>query len=130
VAFIKTYHEVGLDRSGIQLVASGATLLNDELQTMGNATLGTNRASHYSAPGNRPAHRKFIEEWKKACGRGHGAESRGAAFYAGRPQQQTYLRTPYGNPNVECCSNVLMVRTIPQPVIPIRHGAGHTAPNF
>jgi hypothetical protein len=30
------------------------------------------------------------------------------------------------NPNVECCSTVLMVRTIPHSVIPIRHRAGHT----
>jgi hypothetical protein len=56
VAFIKTYHDVGLDRSGIQLVASGATLLNDELQTMGNAALGVIGASHYSTPANRPVH--------------------------------------------------------------------------
>jgi hypothetical protein len=46
VAFIETYHELGHDRSGIQLVASGASLLDDELQTMGNAALGINGASH------------------------------------------------------------------------------------
>jgi hypothetical protein len=93
VAFIKTYQEVGLDRSGTQRVACGAALPNDELQTMGNAALGVIGASHYSASGNRPVHRKFIEERKKACGRGHGAQSRGAAYYAGRPQQHTHLST-------------------------------------
>jgi hypothetical protein len=56
VAFIKTYQDVGLDRSGTQLVACGATLPNDELQTMGNAALGVIGASHYSAPANRPVH--------------------------------------------------------------------------
>lgn len=68
VAVIKTYRELGLDRSGIQLVASGATLPDDELQTMGDAALGIVSASHYSASAHRPANRAFVEEWKTAYG--------------------------------------------------------------
>jgi branched-chain amino acid transport system substrate-binding protein len=67
-AFIKTYHELGLDKAGIQLVASGGTLPDDELRNMGDAALGIISASHYSASGDRPANRAFVAEWKKAYG--------------------------------------------------------------
>jgi branched-chain amino acid transport system substrate-binding protein len=67
-AFIKAYHELGLDTAGIQLVTSGGTLPDDELRNMGDAALGVISASHYSASGDRPANRAFVAEWKKAYG--------------------------------------------------------------
>ncbi len=67
-AFIKTYHELGLDGAGIQLVTSGGTLPDDELRNMGDSALGVISASHYSASGDRPANRAFVAEWKKAYG--------------------------------------------------------------
>jgi branched-chain amino acid transport system substrate-binding protein len=67
-AFIKSYHALGLDNSGIRLVASGGTLPDDELKNMGDAALGVISASHYSASGDRPANRAFVAEWKKAYG--------------------------------------------------------------
>lgn len=70
VAFVKTFHELGLDHSGIQLMASGGTLPDDELQSMGDAVLGAISSSHYSASGDRPANRKFIAVWKKEYGAG------------------------------------------------------------
>ena len=68
IAAVKDFHELGLDRSGIQLMASGATLPDDELQSMGGGVLGAISSSHYSASGDRPANRKFVEAWKRAYG--------------------------------------------------------------
>jgi len=67
-SFIKAYHELGLDHSGIQLVASGGVLPDDELKNMGDAALGVISASHYSASGDRPANRAFVAAWKKEYG--------------------------------------------------------------
>jgi len=67
-SFIKAYHELGLDQSGIQLVASGGVLPDDELRNMGDAALGVISASHYSASGDRPANRAFVAAWKKEYG--------------------------------------------------------------
>ncbi len=67
-SLIKAYHELGLDKSGIQLVASGATVPDDELKNMGDAALGVISASHYSASGDRPANRAFVAAWKKEYG--------------------------------------------------------------
>jgi branched-chain amino acid transport system substrate-binding protein len=66
--FIKAYHDLGLAAAGIQLIGPNAIVPDDELKNMGEAALNVISASHYSAAGDRPANRNFVNEWKKAYG--------------------------------------------------------------
>ena len=66
--FIKAYHDLGLAAAGIQLIGPNAIVPDDELKNMGEAALNVISASHYSAAGDRPANRTFVNEWKKAYG--------------------------------------------------------------
>jgi branched-chain amino acid transport system substrate-binding protein len=68
VAVVKAFKELGLDRAGIQLMTSGATLADNELPSLGEAALGAISASHYSASGERPANAAFVAAWREAYG--------------------------------------------------------------
>ena len=68
VAVVKAYRELGLERAGIQLMTSGATLADNELPSLGEAALGAISSSHYSASGKRPANAAFVAAWRQAYG--------------------------------------------------------------
>jgi branched-chain amino acid transport system substrate-binding protein len=68
VAVVKAFKELGLDKAGIQLMTSGATLADNELPSLGEAALGAISASHYSASGERPANAAFVAAWREAYG--------------------------------------------------------------
>jgi branched-chain amino acid transport system substrate-binding protein len=70
VAVVKAFKELGLDRAGIQLLTSGATLADNELPSLGDAALGAISSSHYSASGERPANAAFVAAWREAYGEG------------------------------------------------------------
>jgi branched-chain amino acid transport system substrate-binding protein len=66
--FIKAYDDLGLAAAGIRLIGPAAIVPDDELANMGDAAMGVISTSHYSASADRPAHKAFISEWKKAYG--------------------------------------------------------------
>jgi branched-chain amino acid transport system substrate-binding protein len=68
IAAVKSYKELGLDRTGIQFLTSGATLADDELPSLGDAALGAISSSHYSASGKRPANEAFVAAWQQTYG--------------------------------------------------------------
>jgi branched-chain amino acid transport system substrate-binding protein len=68
IAVVKGFRELGLDRAGIELMTSGATLADNDLPSIGEAALGAISASHYSASGERPANAAFVAAWHAAYG--------------------------------------------------------------
>jgi branched-chain amino acid transport system substrate-binding protein len=68
IAVVKDFKELGLDRAGIELMTTGATLADNDLPSIGDAALGAISSSHYSASGDRPANAAFVAAWHKAYG--------------------------------------------------------------
>lgn len=66
--FIKQFIERGLDKSGIKLVALGDVTDDDQLNAMGDVTLGVVTAGPYSAAHPSAANEKFVAAFKAANG--------------------------------------------------------------
>jgi len=66
--FMKQFVERGLDKSGIKLIATGDVTDDDQLQAMGDVTLGVVTAGPYSASHDSPLNKKFVTEFKAANG--------------------------------------------------------------
>jgi branched-chain amino acid transport system substrate-binding protein len=64
--FMKQFIERGLDKSGIKLIATGDVTDDDQLQAMGDVTLGVVTAGPYSASHNSPENKKFVADFKAA----------------------------------------------------------------
>ena len=67
-ALMKGFGDLGLREAGIKLIGPGDITTDEELPNMGDVPLGVTTMFHYSAAGNRPANKKFVEEYKKAYG--------------------------------------------------------------
>jgi len=64
---VKAFDDLGLGKAGIKLIGSGNITTDEELQNMGEVTLGVVTSYHYSMAADRPANRAFqaafVEEY-------------------------------------------------------------------
>ena len=67
-SFMKAFHEVGLDRAGIRMLAPGDLTSDDELKNMTDIDFPAVSAHHYTAFADRPANHEFVAAWKQAYG--------------------------------------------------------------
>ena len=67
-AVMKTFSDLGLDKAGVKLIGPGDITTDEELANMGDVALGVTTMFHYSAAGDRPANKRFVEAWKKEYG--------------------------------------------------------------
>jgi branched-chain amino acid transport system substrate-binding protein len=67
-AMMKNFSDLGLDKAGIKLIGPGDITTEEELPNMGDVALGVTTVFHWSAAGNRPANKAFVEAWKKEYG--------------------------------------------------------------
>jgi len=68
MALIKTYREVGLDKTGVKLIGDFNLIPDDHLQEIGNAAVGLVLMGHYSADYTNPANKAFVKEWHAQYG--------------------------------------------------------------
>ena len=64
--FMKQFAERGLDKSGIRLIATGDVTDDDQLNDMGDVTLGIVNSHHYSAAHPSAANKKFVDAFQAA----------------------------------------------------------------
>ncbi len=64
--FMKQFAERGLDKSGIRLIATGDVTDDDQLNDMGDVTLGIINSHHYSAAHPSATNKKFVEAFQAA----------------------------------------------------------------
>jgi branched-chain amino acid transport system substrate-binding protein len=64
--FMKQFIERGLDKSGIRLIATGDVTDDDQLQAMGDVTLGVVTAGPYSASHDSRANKAFVSAFEAA----------------------------------------------------------------
>lgn len=67
-SFLKAFHELGLDKAGIRLLATGDLTPDDELKNMTDIDFPAISAHHYTAFATRPANQEFVAAWKQAYG--------------------------------------------------------------
>ena len=67
-AVMKNFADLGLKDAGIKLIGPGDITTEEELPNMGDVALGVTTVFHWSAAGNRPANKAFVEAWKKEYG--------------------------------------------------------------
>ncbi|HYG55684.1 MAG TPA: ABC transporter substrate-binding protein [Burkholderiales bacterium] len=67
-AVMKNFSDLGLDKAGIKLIGPGDITTEEELPNMGDVAIGATTVFHWSAAGNRPANKAFVEAWKKEYG--------------------------------------------------------------
>ena len=68
VAFMKAWHDLGLDRAGIKIIATQDLVIDSELPNMGDTPLGIVTAGNHSAAATRPANKEFVAAWQKEYG--------------------------------------------------------------
>jgi branched-chain amino acid transport system substrate-binding protein len=67
-ALIKGFGELGLAQAGIKLIGPGDIVTDEELPNMGDVPIGVLTMFHYSAAGDRPANKAFVEAYQKEYG--------------------------------------------------------------
>ena len=67
-ALMKGFGELGLAKDGIKLIGPGDITTDEELPNMGDVPVGVITMFHYSAAGDRPANKAFVEAYKKEYG--------------------------------------------------------------
>jgi branched-chain amino acid transport system substrate-binding protein len=67
-ALMKAFGDLGLGKDGIKLIGPGDITTDEELPNMGDVPLGVTTMFHYSAAGDRPANKAFVEAYKKEYG--------------------------------------------------------------
>jgi len=65
---MKAFNDLGLAKAGIKLIGSGNITTDEELQNMGDVTLGIITSYHYSMAADRPANRSFQSAFAKEYG--------------------------------------------------------------
>ena len=65
-AVMKQFLERGMDKASIKLIGTGDLTDDDQLNDMGEGTLGVVTAHHYSAAHPSALNKKFVEAFKKA----------------------------------------------------------------
>jgi branched-chain amino acid transport system substrate-binding protein len=68
VQLMKSFSDLGLDKAGIKLIGSGNLTTDEELQGMGDVTLGKVTTYHYSVAADRPANKAFQAMFVKEYG--------------------------------------------------------------
>jgi branched-chain amino acid transport system substrate-binding protein len=66
--FVKTFHDLGLDRAGIRLMPSEEATDEADLQNLGALAVGIVTSMHYTAAHKSEANRKFLAAWHKEYG--------------------------------------------------------------
>jgi len=66
--FMKAWRDLGLDKSGMKIVATQDLVIEDELPNMGDAPLGIVTAGNYSTAATRPQSKAYIDAWHKEYG--------------------------------------------------------------
>jgi branched-chain amino acid transport system substrate-binding protein len=66
VAFFKAFHQAGLDKMGIRILASGDALEEDALPQMGDEPNGVISTLNYSSVHDSPENREFVKAFKAA----------------------------------------------------------------
>jgi branched-chain amino acid transport system substrate-binding protein len=67
-ALIKGFGDLGLAQAGIKLIGPGDIVTDEELPNMGDVPIGVLTMFHYSAAGDRPANKAFVEAYQKEYG--------------------------------------------------------------
>ena len=67
-ALMKAFGDLGLAKDGIKLIGPGDITTDEELPNMGDVPIGVMTMFHYSAAGDRPANKAFVEAYKKEYG--------------------------------------------------------------
>ena len=67
-AFVKAFHELGLDKAGIRLMPSAEAIDEADLQNLGDLASGIVSATNYTAAFPSPTNKAFVAAWKKAYG--------------------------------------------------------------
>jgi branched-chain amino acid transport system substrate-binding protein len=67
-ALMKGFGDLGLAQAGIKLIGPGDITTDEELPNMGDVPIGVITMFHYSAAGDRPANKAFVEAYKKEYG--------------------------------------------------------------
>jgi branched-chain amino acid transport system substrate-binding protein len=67
-AFMKAWHDLGLDKAGAKIVATQDLVIEDELPNMGDAPLGIVTAGNYSTAATRPQSQAYLAAWHKEYG--------------------------------------------------------------
>jgi branched-chain amino acid transport system substrate-binding protein len=67
-ALMKAFGDLGLAKDGIKLIGPGDITTDEELPNMGDVPIGVVTMFHYSAAGDRPANKAFVEAYKKEYG--------------------------------------------------------------
>jgi branched-chain amino acid transport system substrate-binding protein len=67
-ALIKGFGDLGLAQAGIKLIGPGDIVTDEELPNMGDVPIGVMTMFHYSAAGDRPANKAFVEAYQKEYG--------------------------------------------------------------
>ena len=65
-AVMKQFLERGMDKAGIKLIGTGDLTDDDQLNDMGDGSLGVVTSHHYSAMHPSAVNKKFVEAFKKA----------------------------------------------------------------
>jgi branched-chain amino acid transport system substrate-binding protein len=65
-AVMKQFLERGMDKAGIKLIGTGDLTDDDQLNDMGDGSLGVVTSHHYSAAHPSALNKKFVEAFKKA----------------------------------------------------------------
>lgn len=65
---MRAFTQLGLPQANIKLIGPGDLVPEEELVNMGDVALGVNTVFHYSAAGDRPANRAFVEAWHREYG--------------------------------------------------------------
>jgi branched-chain amino acid transport system substrate-binding protein len=76
IAFMKSFHERGLDEAGIKIIATGDLTDDHVLQTLGDPALGIVTTFHYSVAHESPENKAFLKAYLDA----NGAEAGSANF--------------------------------------------------
>jgi branched-chain amino acid transport system substrate-binding protein len=69
IAVMKAFGDVGLKQAGIKLIGPGDITTDEGLDAMGDVALGVTTMMHYSAAGDRPANKAFVEAYKAEFGK-------------------------------------------------------------
>jgi branched-chain amino acid transport system substrate-binding protein len=67
-ALMKAFGDLGLAKDGIKLIGPGDITTDEELPNMGDVPIGVLTMFHYSAAGDRPANKAFVDAYKKEYG--------------------------------------------------------------
>jgi branched-chain amino acid transport system substrate-binding protein len=100
-AVMKTFQDLGLDKSGIKLIGPGDITTDEELPNMGEVAIGTLTVHHYSAGADRAANKAFVAAWKKEYGQNETPNFLSVGSYDGMDMIFQAIKAQKGKVNPE-----------------------------